>query len=247
MSEVHVADQQEAYHVHVIMDGSGRWAQRRGLPRSAGHRQGYQALKKILPKVRGLGVTHLTCFALSAANLRRDPAEVAGLFDLLEQGVQEFTEEVAQNKSDFQFHASGEWRSWLSPKLVFALEELERKTVNSKGLVFTLLLAYNGKEEWQAANRMLVHAARAHANLPAEVLVGDSHYSKFLWTGHLPEVDLVIRTGARQNKHLSAYALWFQMNDPLLEFPSVFWPDFDADLFEKIVIEARAKERRHGL
>ena len=226
-------------HVAIIMDGNGRWAEARGRPRLAGHREGAESVRAVTRSARRLGVKALTLYAFSAQNWARPEAEVEGLMGLLRDYLLGEREELMEN--DIRLAAAGDLDR-LPPHVRGPLEELMADTAVGEEMVLTLCLSYGGREE-------LVHAAR---RLAADVAAGrlapdaiDAEvFASHLWTGDLPEPDLLIRTSGEQR--LSNFLLWGSAYAELV-FTATPWPEFrEPELCRAIGVYQR-RERRFGL
>ncbi len=220
-------------HVAIIMDGNGRWAEARGLPRVAGHREGSEAVRAVTRTARRIGVEALTLYAFSSQNWARPPAEVDALMRLLAEYLESERGEMRENA--IRFNAIGQLErlpGFVRDKLAVVTEE----TRGHAGMVLTLALSYGGREE-------LVEAARraAAARGPALDAVD---LEAALWTRGLPELDLLIRTSGE--RRISNFLLW-QCAYAELCFSEVLWPDFrDAELLSAID-DFQRRERRFGL
>jgi undecaprenyl diphosphate synthase len=221
-------------HVAVIMDGNGRWARKRRLPRIAGHRAGIVSVREIVESSAHLDVQSLTVYAFSKENWKRPKAEVDFLMDLLREYVRKELDELRANNVRVQ--AIG--RIHDLPKMV--QEELARAvtaTRDNTGLVFNLALSYGGRAEIVDACRGLLRDGVAPEQLTEEM------FSKYLYTVGLPDPDLVIRTGGEMR--LSNFLLW-QIAYAELVVTDVLWPDFRKRDFFQALLEFQRRERRFG-
>jgi len=219
------------HHVAIVMDGNGRWAQKRWLPRVAGHKQGVDALRTVVQACveRGIGV--LTVFAFSSENWKRPADEVSGLMDLLGIALAREVQKLAE--SGVRLHFPGD-RSTLSDKLVLSLEAAERATAAQERLVLNVCFNYGGRWDMlQAAQRL---AARG------EPITEDS-LSRAMALAHVPDPDLLIRTGGEQR--ISNFLLWQSAYTELV-FTDCLWPDFDAAELDRALAEFARRERRFG-
>jgi undecaprenyl diphosphate synthase len=214
------------------MDGNGRWAESRGLPRLAGHREGSQSVRAVTREARRVGLEALTLYAFSAQNWARPPDEVAGLMALLAEFLDSERDEIMEN--GVRLHAIGELDR-LPGFVRERLERLRRDSAASRGLVLTLALSYDGREE-------IAQAARRAA---AEgVLVDPSALDERMWTAGLPPLDLLVRTSGE--RRISNFLLW-QCAYAELAFSDVLWPDFrEAELLH-VLADFQRRERRFGL
>lgn len=219
------------HHVAIVMDGNGRWAQKRWMPRVAGHKQGVEALRRTVQACveRGIGV--LTVFAFSSENWSRPQDEVAGLMDLLAMAL---TREVPRlSENGVRLHFPGD-RSRLSDRLVRSLEEAERATAQHDRLVLNVCFNYGGRWDMvQAAQRL---AERGQA-------ITEDTLSSAMALAHVPDPDLLIRTGGEQR--ISNFLLWQAAYSELV-FTDCLWPEFDAAELDKALAEYAGRERRFG-
>lgn len=232
-------------HVVIIPDRNRTWAEQCGYLTWQGHRIGYAALKKILPHVWDCGVTHFTFWALSRENLRkRDAIEIAYLKTILKEGIAELRSSPDFITQDIRFYSAGElWERHFSSDLSCLVDDLQQETSRRKGPAFTLLLAYDGKEEF------LSMIDRIRREVPWPQPVEERHVQERLWTSHLPPIDLLIRTGERRKgwTHLSGNMLMWQMRDPEIYTTETMWPDFTLAEFKSAVAEFQKRERRQGV
>ena len=220
-------------HVAVIMDGNGRWAEARGLPRIAGHREGSESVRAVTREARRLGLQALTLYAFSAQNWARPPDEVAGLMDLLAAFLDSERGEIMENA--IRLHAIGEIEK-LPGFVRERLDALARDSAGNEGMTLTLALSYDAREDIAQAARRAA-AARGPA-------FGATDIQSFLWTAGLPELDLLVRTSGE--RRISNFLLW-QCAYAELAFSEVLWPDFrEVELLE-VVGEFQSRERRFGL
>jgi undecaprenyl diphosphate synthase len=225
-------------HVAIIMDGNGRWAAARGLPRSEGHRRGVEALRNIVRMSGELGISFLTIFSFSAENWSRPAAEIRDLMGLLRRFIRHDLAEL--HSKNVRVRIIGE-RSGLESDILRLLEEAEDLTKGNNGLALIVAFNYGGRQEiGRAAQRIAqeVEAGRLEAGT-----VGADLLAKFLDAPDLPEPDLIIRTGGE--KRLSNFLLWQAAYSELVFVPT-YWPDFDRSVFEEAIAEYRRRERRFG-
>jgi len=225
-------------HIAIIMDGNGRWAKERGLPRTVGHREGTKRVKEIVKVAAELGVKVVTLFAFSAENWSRPKQEINILMHYLNNFLARQIQEL--HKNNMRFLAIG--RDDPIPKyLQSKLREAEKKTKDNTGLTVVLALNYGGRQE-------IVDAVKKITN---QVLKGESRiedldeesFSKYLYTAGLPEPDLLIRTSAEMR--ISNFLLW-QLSYSELYFPKKYWPDFKRADFERAIEVYQKRERRFG-
>lgn len=219
------------HHIAVVMDGNGRWANRRFLPRVAGHKQGVDALHECVKACAERGVKVLTVFAFSSENWERPADEVSGLMVLLAKAL---TREVAQlSKDGIQIHFIGE-RDSLSDSLKRGFEQAENATAHNLKLIFNICFNYGGR--WDIAQAASKLIAKGLSITPTSL---NSEMS----LGHVSDPDLVIRTGGEQR--LSNFLLW-QAAYSELYFSDKLWPDFDAAALDEAIDEFNRRERRFG-
>ncbi len=220
-------------HVAIIMDGNGRWAEARGLPRVAGHREGSEAVRAVTRAARRIGLQALTLYAFSAENWARPEDEVGALMHLLAEFLESERGEMMENA--IRLNAIGELER-LPPEVREKLAAVRAETARNAGMILTLALSYGGRQE-------LVHAARAAARAKGPDLAAED-LERALWTAGLPELDLLVRTSGE--RRISNFLLW-QCAYAELHFSDVLWPDFrDAALFSAIE-DYQGRERRFGL
>jgi len=226
-------------HVGIIMDGNGRWAEARGMPRLEGHKEGSRSVREVTRCARRLGVRALTLYAFSSQNWSRPADEVAGLMDLLKQYLEEERAEIMDN--GIRLTAMGELERL--PRYVRdPLEKLRAESGANQGMVLNLALSYGGREELLHAARQLALAIQRGATDPERLREKD--LEAFLWTAGLPEVDLVIRTSGE--RRISNFLLW-QVAYAELCFTDALWPDFRAGQLCACLAEFQRRERRYGL
>ncbi|MBI2719259.1 MAG: isoprenyl transferase [Rhizobiales bacterium] len=225
-------------HVAVIMDGNGRWAAARGLPRSAGHKQGVEALRRAVRAAAELGVEYLTIYSFSSENWSRPVAEVTFLLDLLRRFIRKDVADLHQ--AGVRISVIGE-RDGLDPGIVAQLEEAEIMTCDNTGLRLVVAFNYGSRQE-------ITRAAQTVARKVAEgkIAVSDitpAVLANHLDTGGIPDPDLLIRTGGEQR--LSNYLLW-QCAYTEFVFVPEYWPDFSAEVLRRAIAEYQSRERRFG-
>ncbi|MCX7242040.1 MAG: polyprenyl diphosphate synthase [Burkholderiales bacterium] len=218
-------------HVAVVMDGNGRWATQRYLPRIAGHRQGVEVLKRMVRACAERDIATLTVFAFSSENWRRPADEVLGLMDILMLALSREVTQMQRDGVQIRFVGS---REALSEKIKTGLEKAEALTASNSKIVLNVCFSYGGR--WDIAN-----AARQLVALNKEVT--EDNLSQTLALAHCPDPDLVIRTGGE--KRLSNFLLW-QAAYSELYFSELLWPDFDEAALDAALAEYAARERRFG-
>ncbi len=225
-------------HVAVIMDGNGRWAAARGLPRIAGHREGAAAVRRTIEAAIRHGVGWLTIYAFSSENWRRPASEVHDLTGLLRHYLRTEVAELAAN--GVRVRVIGERRRF-SEEIRAELDEAEQRTSCNTRLNLIVALSYGGRGEIVEATRAIADLARAGRLDPATL--DEAAFGSFLATSDVPDPDLVIRTSGEQR--LSNFLLWQSAYAELL-FLDVLWPDFGAAHFASALAEFARRERRYG-
>ena len=221
-------------HIAVIMDGNGRWAKERGLPRSEGHLAGVEVVRTLVRECRGLGIGHVTVYAFSRENWQRPEKEVTFLFELFLRFIREELPELMEK--DIRLAFIGE-REDLPFTVRHALDFALKKTAGNRSMVFTLAISYSGREE-------ILHAARRAlaAGLRPEEL-DEAAFRSFLYAPDMPDPDLIIRTSGEER--LSNFLL-FQSAYSEFYFSPVLWPDFDAKELAKALSCYGRRTRRFG-
>jgi len=225
-------------HVAIIMDGNGRWAASRRLPRIAGHREGARAVRRTIEAAINSGVRWLTLYAFSSENWRRPLTEVLDLTGLLRHYLR--TEIAELRANGVRLRIIGE-PGRFDPDIQRDLSDAERSTAGNTRLNLTVALSYGARAEIAAAARAAAEAALAGRLNPGEL--NEERLSSFLATAGMPDPDLIIRTSGEQR--LSNFLLW-QAAYAELVFLDVLWPDFDADHFSAALAEFARRERRFG-
>lgn len=219
-------------HVCVIMDGNGRWAKKRLLPRVMGHKRGLTALENLAARCAELGVEYLTVFAFSTENWRRPEDEVSFLMKLFLQALGGKVAKMHQNNLRLKVIGN---RSRFPAAIVEGIEAAERLTADNTGLTLTVAADYGGRWDiLQAANRLMAEGK-------SEITEDD--LSRCLSLAEAPEPDLFIRTGGETR--ISNFMLW-QMAYAEFYFTDALWPDFDAAEFDRAISSFRVRERRFG-
>ncbi|MBL8689891.1 MAG: isoprenyl transferase [Rhodospirillaceae bacterium] len=225
-------------HVAIVMDGNGRWARARGLPRAAGHRQGAEALRRTITGAGELGIRYLTVFGFSSENWNRPAGEVQDLMGLMRHYLRS---EIADlHAKGARLRVIGD-RSRFDPDIVALIANAEDLTRGNDKLNLTLAISYGGRDEIVAAARALAADAAAGKldpkSIDAAALTGR------LFTADLPDPDVVIRTSGE--KRLSNFLLWQSAYSELV-FVDKYWPDFGKSDLEDAVHEFNRRERRYG-
>ncbi len=219
-------------HVAIIMDGNGRWAKRRGLPRMAGHRRGIARLRKIVPAAKDYGIKILTLFAFSTENWNRPKREIRGLFKTLERYLKDEVGELMKN--DTYLHPIGRLER-LPSSLQRELSRVERITRNNKGIILNLALNYGGRSDIVDAVKKII------ANRPKKI--DEETFSKYLYTSGQPDPDLLIRTSGEMR--ISNFLLW-QLAYTEIYVTPILWPDFKREDLLQAILDYQKRERRFG-
>jgi len=225
-------------HVAIIMDGNGRWAKKRLLPRVAGHRQGVEAVRRVARAARTLGIEVLTLYAFSSENWRRPEEEVGALMGLLRQFLERELDEIVSD--GVKLRVIGDWRQ-LSPDLVAMIDAAIARTAGNTGPTLVLALNYGAQAELLAAARRLAEQARNGMLDPGAI--DETRFESELETAGLPPLDLMIRTSGEQR--LSNFLLWQAAYAELL-FVDTLWPDFDERALADALAQFGRRQRRFG-
>ena len=225
-------------HIAVIMDGNGRWARSRGLPRHAGHRSGVKSVKATVQTAAARGVRFLTLFAFSSENWRRPPDEVSKLMGLFIEALQREVDDLHRNKVRVRFIGA---RDRLQADLVERIEAAETLTADNDGLTLVVAAAYGGR--WDiltAARRVAGKVADGDMGIDE---IGESEFESQLALAGLPDPDLLIRTGGE--RRISNFLLW-NLAYAELWFTDCLWPDFRERQFDEALDYYRGRQRRYG-
>jgi undecaprenyl diphosphate synthase len=225
-------------HVAIIMDGNGRWARRRHLPREAGHVAGVSQVREIVRAASDLGLLNLTLFAFSSENWKRPPAEVGALMGLFRAYFKSDLDELVARSVRVRIIGN---RSRVAKDIHSMIEDAERRTLGNKGLNLTFAFDYGGQEEIANAARELARAAK-EGRLDPETITTDLFAAR-LFTSALPEPDLIIRTSGEHR--LSNFLLWQSAYAELM-FVDTLWPDFSPEKFLEALDRFAQRERRFG-
>ena len=225
-------------HIAIIMDGNGRWAKKRGLPRLMGHNAGMKSLKEIVRACSDMGVRYLTVYAFSTENWKRPDEEVSGIFKIMVKYIQK---ELAELKSEnVKIQVIGEWEKIpedARSSMQFALRETEANT----GLQFQIALNYGGRREiLDAVKELYRRTKEAGGDIES---IEEEDIGRYLSTAGTPDPDMIIRTGGELR--LSNFMLWQCAYSELI-FRDVYWPDFDKKELESCIAEFEQRHRRYG-
>ena len=225
-------------HVAIIMDGNGRWAKARGLPRAAGHERGVEALRRTVEAAPELGIRYLTVFSFSTENWRRPAAEVSALFGLLKAYVQRDLGRL--KKEGVRIRVIGR-REGLPADIADLVDKAERETEENSDFFLNIAFNYGGREEIvRAASRLAEAVQRGDLSLEA---IDERAFEGFLDTIDIPDPDLLIRTSGEYR--LSNFLLWQAAYSELV-FTDVLWPDFDKLALQQAITDFQSRERRFG-
>jgi undecaprenyl diphosphate synthase len=225
-------------HVAIIMDGNGRWAQKRHQPRLFGHRAGANSVSDIVETCCEIGVEYLTLYAFSSENWNRPAQEVNGLMSILKKYLD--TELANMMKNDIRLMSIGDHER-LPVSVRQALQNTIRQTASNSKLTLNLALSYGGRDEIVRAVRKISDQCLTGGLAPREIT--EQHISEYLDTNGIPDPDLLIRTGGEAR--LSNFLLW-QLSYAEIYFTDVMWPDFRKKIFLQALVDFQMRERRFG-
>lgn len=222
-------------HIAVIMDGNGRWAKQRGLPRTAGHAMGAETFRRIATYCKNIGVEYLTVYAFSTENWKRPADEVAAIMELLEKYLQEAIETMERDRVRMTFFGD---ISFLSNKLQKLIAETEKISRRFEGVQVNMCVNYGGRDE-------ILRAARLYAAQYKETgaALDETTFSQYMYTANIPDPDLIIRPSGEMR--LSNFLLW-QMAYSEFYFTDVYWPDFDEREIDRAILAYQSRDRRYG-
>ncbi|MBP7056840.1 MAG: isoprenyl transferase [Candidatus Omnitrophica bacterium] len=225
-------------HVAIIMDGNGRWAKKRNLPKIAGHREGIASIEKVMKAADSLGVKILTLYTFSTENWKRPKAEVEALFGLMEEYIDRESEKL--KRDGVRLSVIGRVDA-LPARVREKILRLVSDTASNTGLVLNLALNYGGRAEILDACRSAVKDVSAGLLKPEDI--NEEIFSGYLYTKGLPDPDLMIRTSGEMR--ISNFLLW-QLSYAEFYITQVLWPDFDESEFKKAIDDYLNRERRYG-
>ena len=225
-------------HVGIILDGNGRWAQKKHMPRNYGHIKGCKVMEKIRDDADEIGIKYLTVYVFSTENWSRSQVEVDGLMRLLRNYLKTCIKRA--NKDNMKVVVLGS-RDRLDDDILTKISELEEATKNNTGLTFQIALNYGGRDEIIRAVRKLVKDVVDKGIEPDSI--SEKMFSKYLDTGDAPDIDLLIRTSGE--KRLSNFLLW-QNAYAEFDFPEVLWPDFNKSRLIESIERYNKRDRRFG-
>lgn len=224
-------------HIGIIMDGNGRWAQKRGLPRSAGHVKGAEVFRKITRHCEKLGVKFVTVYAFSTENWRRPPEEVAGIMNLLRKYLDDV---LTYTGETIKIRFIGD-RTKLAPDIIEAVRHIEDISRDNTGMVLNIAVNYGGRQELALAAQQLARECAEGALSPDSV--DETAVARCLYTAGQPDVDLILRPSGE--KRLSNFMLW-QSAYAEFVYMNTLWPDFTPKLLEEAIEEFSDRKRRFG-
>ena len=223
-------------HIAVIMDGNGRWAKRRGLPRSLGHAAGAETFRKVANYCKKLGIEYLTVYAFSTENSNRPPEEVSEIMRLLDKYLREAIETMEKDKTKMRFFGRTDA---LSADLRKLISETDKLSEEIEGFQVNMCVNYGGRDE-------LVRAAKRYAEDVKNGLTDsltENMFSEYMYSCGIPDPDLVIRSGGELR--MSNFLLW-QLAYSELYFTDKYWPDFNEREIDRAVLEYQRRSRRFG-
>ena len=225
-------------HVALILDGNGRWAKKRGLPRQLGHKKGCETLEQVVEDAARLGIRYLTVYGFSTENWKRPEEEVGALMQLFRFYAKRLL--AMAEKNNIRVRMIGE-RNRFAPDLVEAINGLEEKTKNNTGMTFVIAVNYGSRDEITRAVRKIMTDAKEGKLAPEEMT--EEVFSSYLDTAGIPDPDLMIRTSGELR--LSNFLLW-QMAYTEFYFTDVAWPDFNKAELVKAIEKYNQRDRRYG-
>lgn len=223
-------------HIAIIMDGNGRWAKNKNLPRSFGHKKGANSVREVIEQAAEIGVKYLTLFAFSSENWKRPIEEVNDLMDLLRYYLDKEVENLIQN--GFKLKIIGE-REKLPGDILAKIEEVEARTKLNNGLCLCIALNYGARQE-------IISAAKKYAEylaLAKDFKLNEENFREFLYAGDVPDPDLLIRTSGELR--ISNFLLW-QLAYTELYFTDILWPDFGKKQLLDAILSYQNRNRRFG-
>lgn len=225
-------------HIAIILDGNGRWAKKRGMPRNYGHMQGAKNVEQICQDAGDLGVKYMTVYAFSTENWKRSAEEVAGIMNILRQYLKSFKTHVKRDMLTVRVIGD---RSKLADDINELIDELWEMSKDHQGLTLTIALNYGSRDEMTRAVRRLASDVQRGALEPEEIQ--ESVFASYLDTEYMPDPDLLIRTSGEQR--LSNYLLW-QLAYTEFYFTDVNWPDFSKEDLIQAIRYFNGRDRRYG-
>ena len=225
-------------HIAIVLDGNGRWAAKRALPRTAGHAAGAETFRRIATYCKNIGIEYLTVYAFSTENWKRSETEINAIMGLLEKYLHESIEKMERDKVKMKFLGD---TTVLSPKLQELIKETEEISKKFEGVQVNICLNYGSRDEiLRAVNKYIQDKNETEYLSPCFT---EETFSKYLFTAGIPDPDLVIRPSGEYR--LSNFLLW-QTAYSEFYFTDTLWPDFNEKELDKAIIEYQARERRYG-
>lgn len=225
-------------HIAIVMDGNGRWAKQRHLPRIAGHKEGLNAVRRIIQACGEQGIQALTLFAFSSENWRRPKDEVSSLMGLFLTALKNEVKKLHENKVQLKFIGD---HARFNPDLQAGIQQAEQLTQHNTGLKLVIAADYGGRWDIVQAAKQIIDQVQAGKLLKDQI--DETHFNAFLSLNNLPEPDLFIRTSGEQR--ISNFMLW-QLAYSELYFTEVLWPDFNEQELMKALAFYESRERRFG-
>ena len=225
-------------HVALILDGNGRWAKKRGLPRTMGHKEGCVTVEKTVEIAARMGIRYLTVYGFSTENWKRSAEEVGALMQLFRYYMVRLLKIASAN--NVRVRMIGD-RSRFAPDIIEGINRLERKTADNTGLTFGIAVNYGGRDEIRRAAARLAKDC-VHGKVDADQ-IDESLFSSYLDTAGMPDPDLLIRTSGELR--LSNYLLW-QLAYTEIVVTDCLWPDFNQEELEKAIVQYNKRDRRFG-
>ena len=232
------ADGSAVRHIAIIMDGNGRWAADRGLPRAEGHRQGVESVRRTVEAALALGITHLTLFSFSSENWARPKEEISDLFGLLRRFIRRDLADLHKNGVKIRVIGT---RTGLEADILRLIDDAIELTKNNTALNLTIAFNYGARDEIARAARRIAEAAAEGSLAPSDVT--EERFGSYLDTANLPDPDLLIRTSGELR--LSNFLLW-QLAYAEFVFVDTYWPDFSREQLEAAIAEYQRRSRRFG-
>ena len=227
-------------HIAIIMDGNGRWATRKGLPRTAGHSAGMTSLERIVRYCSDSGVKYLTVYAFSTENWKRSQTEISGIFKIMVLYIKKEIDELDQK--NVRMCPVGEWND-IPSAAAKSMQYAAERTADNDGLVFNIALNYGGRREIADAVKSIISEYRAGGKELTPDDITEELISKHMYAPDVPDPDLIIRTGGE--KRISNFLLW-QCAYSEFVYSDVLWPDFGPDELMDCVKEFNGRHRRFG-
>jgi undecaprenyl diphosphate synthase len=226
--------EEKPQHIAIIMDGNGRWAKKRFMPRISGHRKGLESVRAVITKCQKLNIPFLTLFAFSTENWVRPTQEVNFLMTLFQDSLKKESSSLIKN--NIRFKVIGDYKPF-SKKLINKIKELETLTEKNTGLTLTIAINYGGR--WDILNAVNEFQKKNHS----KKLLTQKNLTQNLSLNFAPDPDLLIRTGGE--KRISNFLIW-QFSYTEFYFTETLWPDFNEKAFMSALIEFQKRERRYG-